>query len=652
MSARRFADRMPRRAVVLAAGLGTRMRPFSLDLPKPLMPLWNRPLILRTLETLRDWGVRDVLVNLHQGADEIFRVLRDGPVSGLALDFSFEPVVLGTGGALRRAAWFIEDDPFWMVNSDIAFEADPAPLIRALADDRAVAALWMHPAQGPRTVELEGDRILNFRSSRPGAAGTCTFCGLQVIRPEILRYLPEAERPFSIVEAYERAMRAGRRIAGVCLPRTYWADLGTRDRILAAHGETAAAAKTGAPGGRLARESHQHLRRLRRAGITVRGWAAVDPQARIEPGATLENAVIWSGARAGPLAQVRHAMVGRNTIVRGSVSDAILPFSVIASPGEAAALRAAGLCPEKTTARGFEVRGSAREFIRVEDGHRRAMLIRYGTERMENGRYAGHSRFLGAQGLPVPRILHEAPAERFLLMEDLGERTLQTAWPELSETRRAQHLVRVARWVDRFHAAAAAARRRRIGMEPPMDAGLYAWERDLFLERYVAEWAGRPDAVAALRKELEPIALRLKAEPSALIHRDLQSSNLLLTPRGPVFIDYQGMRMGPALYDWASFLYDPYLEMTAAFRCRMIRRILTPLGVSDRRLASAAVQRLTQALGAYARLSARPGGEGFAAVVPRALANYEEALQAAEFPHPALSEFIRSERNRLAKGSP
>lgn len=644
--------RMPSRAVVLAAGLGTRMRPFSADLPKPLMPLWNRPLLARTLETLRSWGVRRALVNLHHGAAEMFRFLRENPVPGLSVDLSFEPVVLGTGGALRRAAWFPGDAPFWMVNSDIAFETDPEPLVRALARPRTIAALWMHASLGPRTVEIEDGQVRAFRSDRPGTGGTFTFCGLQALRPEILRFLPADERPFSIVEAYERAMRAGYRVAGACLEPSYWADLGTRERLLSAHAETAAAAAAGEPGGGLAREAGRIADRLRRAGVFVSGWAAVDPLARIERGARIEDSAVWAGARLGPGARVRRALIGRGAEISGAVTGAAIPFSLVASQAEAAAARAAGIRPERATAGGFDARGSAREFIRVSDGRRRAMLIRYGTERAENERYAGHTRFLEKRGIPVPRLLCDAPGERFLLMEDLGDRTLLAEWAGRADAVRARLLKESALRVDRFHAAAGAVRRARLETERPMDASLFAWEHELFLDRYVTILAGRAEAVKDLRRDLAQIAARLSDEPVVLIHRDLQSSNILRTARGPVFIDYQGMRPGPAVYDWASFLYDPYLEMSPAFRRRMIREIAAPRGLSERRLATAAIQRLTQALGAYARLLTRPGGEAFADAIPVALANLEEAIRIAETPVPALEAFVRSERSRRSGITP
>ena len=90
--------------MLLAAGYGTRMRPLSADLPKPMMPLWGKPVIVHIMEMLREWGVRDILVNLHHNPDPLFEHFRKNRLEGVRLCFSFESEILGTGGALRRAA--------------------------------------------------------------------------------------------------------------------------------------------------------------------------------------------------------------------------------------------------------------------------------------------------------------------------------------------------------------------------------------------------------------------------------------------------------------------------------------------------------------------------------------------------------------------
>ena len=101
----------PRKAFILAAGHGTRLRPLTLHTPKPMLPLWGRPMLAHTLAMLDDWGVRDILINLHHAPGPILRYLATAPFPRLRISPVFEPVIRGTGGALRNAAWFRQPTP-------------------------------------------------------------------------------------------------------------------------------------------------------------------------------------------------------------------------------------------------------------------------------------------------------------------------------------------------------------------------------------------------------------------------------------------------------------------------------------------------------------------------------------------------------------
>ncbi|MEI7901475.1 MAG: sugar phosphate nucleotidyltransferase, partial [bacterium] len=122
----------PQKAVVLAAGLGTRLRPLTLAWPKPLMTLWNVPLLEHSLRMLETWGVEEIAVNLHWQPEKIqaWLTARNGRAR---LRVSYEPEILGTGGALRPLKDFLCDAPFWVVNADIAAALEPQPLLDAFA---------------------------------------------------------------------------------------------------------------------------------------------------------------------------------------------------------------------------------------------------------------------------------------------------------------------------------------------------------------------------------------------------------------------------------------------------------------------------------------------------------------------------------------
>ncbi len=224
----------PRKAFILAAGLGTRLRPLTQEVPKPMLPLWDRPMLDRALERLASWGVREVLVNLHHAPGPIVRHLAAQPFPSLRVSAVFEPVILGTGGALRNAAWFI-DQPFWLLNADIVADLDPAPLLRAWRAQNPLAACWLTEDAGPRTVRCEHGLIRDFHDPKRGHA---TFCGLQLLDERILPFI--APTGFdTIIAAYQRAQRRRHRIAGVFVPGSFWADIGTPPQYVQAHRDIA-----------------------------------------------------------------------------------------------------------------------------------------------------------------------------------------------------------------------------------------------------------------------------------------------------------------------------------------------------------------------------------------------------------------------------
>jgi mannose-1-phosphate guanylyltransferase len=638
----------PRRAVVLAAGFGTRMLPLTHATPKPLLPVWGTPVLERTLDLLQSWGVRDVLVNLHHGADRLFDHLVHSSRNGLRIHLSFEPAILGTGGALRRAAWFPDDDPFWIVNADILADLDPAPLLSVYRRRRPLAVLWMHPTRGPRTVEMRGERIASFRSQRPGAPGTCTFCGLQLVRRELLRYLPDSDF-CTLVEAYERAQADGATVLGATVPNAYWADIGAPADYLAAHREILAAAHASQRGRALfGRARRAAPGALARRGVRARGFVALGTGVVLARGARVEDSVLWDGASLGPHADVRGAIVGGGTRVDTTVDFMALRADELPAADLRECVARLGWPLERTLALPLPPRGSARTFQRLSCGRRSAILIRYSLERAENGLYAGHARFLRAAGVRVPEVLLDRPEQRYALVEDAGRISIQDVVPRLPPEQVVRLYERVLDQVVRLHGAAtAAARRRGLTLPAPFARKLYLWEQNLFCEEFLQRHARLPPPrLARIRRELRGLIPALLDLPQVLVHRDLQSSNILLPARGgrPVFIDFQGMRFGPAAYDLASLLCDPYVRIPGGAVDHLLAyyRARLPAAAGDpAHFWMAAVERLAQALGAYGRLGAQPPTAHFLRHVPAGLRAMRGALEHIDG-LPGLKEWLHS----------
>jgi aminoglycoside/choline kinase family phosphotransferase/choline kinase len=528
----------PRKAFILAAGLGTRLRPLTLETPKPMLPLWNKPMLARTLEMLAAWGVRDVLINLHHAPGPIVHYLASQPFQNLRISAVFEPEILGTGGALRNARWFI-DQPFWLLNADVVADLDPAPLLRVWRKQKPLAACWLTEEAGPKTVRCENGIVRNFHDKLHGHA---TFCGLQLLDERILPFI--AKKGFdTIIAAYRRAQKKRLRIAGVFVPGSFWADIGTPAQYVQAHRDTAP--------------------RFGRAG-----------------------------------------------------ENFSLPAAAVLTPREQFLLNTDALPIEV-----LPPRGSNREFFRLRDGQKSSVLIRWSPERPDNRLYARHTRFLASIGIPVPRLYLDSPRDHFLAIEDLGPDTLESLLPRLKPTEIRRLYLQIMDITLRLHLKGlSGARKVQLPLMPGFDAALYAWEHAYFIDHILR---GRlriaEKQIAAIAEELKSVARILSHSPKALIHRDWQSSNILFRGNMPVMIDYQGMRPGPAAYDLASLLCDPYADLPSALQ-QLLLRYYARRHPQGARIAAvfpaAAIQRLCQALGAYAVLSNKPGMAHFARHIP------------------------------------
>jgi NDP-sugar pyrophosphorylase family protein len=221
--------------MILAAGFGTRLRPLTDTLPKPLLPIAGRPLIVWNLLLLRRHGIMDVIINLHHLGHLIEQALGDGSQFGMTLTYSRESAILGTGGGLKQAEPFFGGEAFLVVNGDTLFELDVAGMVSAHRRSRALATLAVRADPDPDrwgAVELDGTRrvvrIAGRGKNPEGPTEKRMFAGVHLMHPRLLASVP-AGRESSIIDAYVGAIQAGDPVAGFEL-RGYWSDVGTPER--------------------------------------------------------------------------------------------------------------------------------------------------------------------------------------------------------------------------------------------------------------------------------------------------------------------------------------------------------------------------------------------------------------------------------------
>ena len=502
---------MVKKAIVLAAGHGTRLRPFTCATPKPLMPVWGEPMLGRIVAMLRGWGVDDIAFNSHCLHEQV-KAWADGYRRGataagdkVKIKVSYEPEILGTGGVLNPLREWIGDEPFYLVNGDIVVENAPNPLDKVRNfDSPSIIGCGLVSESGPRTIEVEPESgfVTNWRSDDAGWDGTYTYCGIAALKPEILKYV-KPEGFSSIVSAYEAAMMHGKFVKAVKSREMLWTDAGTIPSYVD----------------------------LNRDGD--------------------DNAF-------ADFPQVKAAL------------------EAVGSDGRVEFLGA---------------RGSERVFFRCDKG----IVILYDDgNRDENGLYAGHARFLKEKGIPVPEVLADLKAIKTLVLADAGaERKMSL-----------EEYVKVVETLVKFNALGDDPAIPDLDLLPGFDDETWTWERNLFRKHCLGTRFGR-DMPEAVEKELKGVAELLEKEPKALVHRDFQSTNVLWKDGSPSFIDFQGMRLGPAAYDLASLVYDPYVTFTEGERRALValyaKKCARP--EIEKVLPFAAVQRLVQCLGAYGRLA-------------------------------------------------
>ena len=232
-------------AMILAAGLGTRLRPLTDVTPKPLLPVAGTPMIVWNLLLLKRHGIREVVINLHHLGAMIPQALGDGSAFGMRLIYSNEPVILGTGGGIKQAEPHFHGEPVLILNGDTLFELDLGALIAFHVAQQAAATLVLR--QDPEAarwglVEVT-DRGEVVRITGRGRTETIPttgrmFAGIHILHPRLLRDVPVGKES-SIIDAYVRGIQEGERILGYDFSG-YWSDVGTPERYAQAEQDAAA----------------------------------------------------------------------------------------------------------------------------------------------------------------------------------------------------------------------------------------------------------------------------------------------------------------------------------------------------------------------------------------------------------------------------
>ena len=236
------------KAMVLAAGLGTRLRPLTDERPKALVEVGGRTMLELTLERLKRFGVSEAIVNTHHYAEMIEEYLRANNNFGMRVEVSREDELLDTGGGLKKAAWFLlegsaegrPDEPFLVHNVDVLSTIDLGAMVRAHRESGALVTVAVMERETSRYLLFDREGRLAGRRRGPDGepewvglgqeATALAFCGIHVISPRIFAEMKQ-EGAFSIIDAYLDLARRGERVMAYRVDGAHWRDLGQPESV-------------------------------------------------------------------------------------------------------------------------------------------------------------------------------------------------------------------------------------------------------------------------------------------------------------------------------------------------------------------------------------------------------------------------------------
>ena len=543
---------MSMKAMILAAGLGTRLLPFSAHTPKPLFTISGQSIMDRTIRKLQKAGVAAIIINTHHLHQKIEDFITESqyPIPVIS---QYEPEILDTGGAIKNVEAFWDDDPFLVVNSDIFFDFDLLDIYRYhLAHAHPVTMVLFNDPEFNQVWVDNENNILSFNGPKPALDRPCSalaFTGIQVLNPDVLKRIPSG-RFVSIIDVYRDMLSVGETIQAYIPKAGSWKDLGTPQRYLdLTYTEMAREAFGIAFSNMSGRLPVKH--QLKGDG-SDRSWYRLT---RDDQSLVMADHGIWEG---------------------GGI-------------GEAAAFVSIG-------------------------------------------------RHLKKKGVPVPEIVLYDTFSGLVFMEDLGDISLQQY--VLSVKKSGMSLKLYQQVIKHLiHMSTAALHE----FDPSWTVQSQAYDQKLILEKechyFIDSFINLFLDIGIEATDLENEFSFLARETmeyafTGLMHRDMQSRNIMLKNGQPYFIDFQGARRGPLQYDLASLLMDPYVALPAEIREDLLGYCLNRL-CADRKLDKkrfvkgyeyCTITRSLQALGAFGHLSRNKGKTYFESYIPEALSTLNKNL--------------------------
>jgi mannose-1-phosphate guanylyltransferase len=267
------------KAMILAAGLGTRLRPLTDIKPKVLMPVANRPIIARVIDYLKGNGFSRLVVNAHHHHRQLVDYVDNGRPFGLPIDIRVEPEILGTGGGIKNTSGFWDDEPFVVINGDILTDINLTHAYENHLKSGALVTLIVHECEPFNQIEIdEHGNILDI--ARKNLSGRLAFTGIHIMSPELLSHIPDSVF-YDIIVCYQELIASGKTIRAFVSKNHYWRDIGTVQSYMDANRELSEKKILIGPGCQID------------PSVSFKNWAVVGENSVIGQHVEIERSVLW-----------------------------------------------------------------------------------------------------------------------------------------------------------------------------------------------------------------------------------------------------------------------------------------------------------------------------------------------------------------------
>ncbi|WP_353684683.1 sugar phosphate nucleotidyltransferase [Thermodesulfovibrio sp. 3907-1M] len=587
---------------ILAAGYSTRLRPITEQIPKPLMPVAGEVLLEYIFKNLNALTT-EIGINLHYKAEEIEDYIKK---QNLSLKTFYEEEILLTGGALWNAKEFLKDSVFIVHNGDIYSDANIKEAVKWHIENENSITLLVHDYKPHNKLIVDEDG--NLLGVGDSDESHLAFSGIAIYSAYVLELLPEG--PSSVIDLWLKAIKNGCRVSTFKVKYSFWFDIGTP-------GDYASAVFD-----KLKRNFSSLYIHPSASGcelIEPEGKIVIERDVKITKPFKGKNIIILPETEFKPENDyLSNLIIGKNFMI---------PFETLHI---------------ETLTSG----GSDRKYLRENN----KVFCTWEKLSEDFEKTIVLNEFFHEKAFPVPKILEVDINKKTIVFEDLGDLTLYS-WFQCKRTDEEIETLykNIVEDAGKLHW--------KISKEatdlnlPEFDYSYFLWESDYFLKECVREIFKVEETP---EEDFHMIAEILSKAQKVILHRDLQSQNIILKNRKIYFVDYQSARWGPAGYDIASLLWDPYVKLKDEIRIRLVNFYIKSHELDEKaflqELSLCRIQRHMQALGAYGFLSLKKGKRNFLKFIPYAIDLLEKDIEECHINLSGLKNLVFKIKKHLVQG--